>query len=52
LEEGNFSDNCSKLSQAANDQMEAELSEVDLLVTLNMVANTATGPDGIFHSIA
>jgi hypothetical protein len=35
LEEGDFYDNCPKLSQEARDQLKAELSEVDLFVVLN-----------------
>jgi hypothetical protein len=50
LDEGDFYDNCPKLSQDARDKMETELSEADLLAALNTCADTSPGPDGISYS--
>ena len=51
LDEGDFYDNCPKLSQDAREKMETELSEADLLAALNTCADSSPGPDGIPYSI-
>ena len=50
LNDDNFYDNCSKLSQELRDQMKAESSEMDLLAALNTSTDSRSGPDGITYS--
>jgi hypothetical protein len=45
LKEGDFYDDCPNLSQEARDQMEAELSELAILLALNTCVDSAPGLD-------
>jgi hypothetical protein len=47
LDEGDFYDNCPKLSQDNRILMATELSVGDLLLALNKFTDSAPGPDGI-----